>query len=178
MNDDGLKVLKLLEAGFPKPDLPDQPELSGFQFDTEERLASRKAHDAVHEGDPEFRAQMVMEVAEKLISGTPLLVPERAWLLYVLKTIGYNCLPNEHRGRAPIPVFERVASMYRLGVAMIEERIASPEATVTEGLRKSAAHLGKSYESVRALYYSAAYKRLAERGAFERFRRKNMGTDK
>lgn len=170
MTDERQEVLKLLNNGFTEPS---SSEIENSEVD--DALARLTAYYAVHEYEPEYRVQMALSVAEKLLSGDSLLVPERAWLLYILRKIGPEKLPNEHRGRAPISSLDKLAMMCRLGEIMNDQEINDPKSKVTDRIEKAALTLNKSYESLRALYYSEEYKALSGHPFFERFCRENTG---
>ncbi len=162
MNKDSQEVIRLLNSKLKQPDMPGD-RIGSIDYD----LASLMASNAVNERDPEHRVEMVHAVAQKLVDGSPLLIPERAWLLYVLAKIGAENLPNECKGRSPIFAMDHLVEMCQLGAAMLAEEPRHPK-NKTKQLVAVAGRLGKSYESVRAMYYSGPYKSFSKSQLFDR----------
>lgn len=169
MSEERKQVLDLLKNCFPKPALPASiDELRTLDLKEQDRLEGELyAHQAVHEFDPFFREQFISKITERLLNGDPLAIPERAWLIYVLDKLGRaENIPNEYKGRAPTPDIERVGTMLSLGAALAE---TPSKEKITERLRKAADAMNKGYETVRAIYYSPAYKSFSQSSLFQRW---------
>lgn len=173
MTDEFREILDLLKQGFNAPKI-DFDQIHDVNYEYSQLMASY----AVNEHDPEFRFQMSNEVVLKLLSGNPLLVPERAWLIYILNKIGAGNLPNEARGRAPNSSLDNLAMMCRLGRIMADLENSSPDMKTTKRLEKASETLNKSFETIRALYYSEKYKALSAHPFFYRFCVENSDIDK
>jgi hypothetical protein len=178
MNEERKRVLDLLEDCFPEPSHPTIDELRSRPPDELNGWNSQNlAHQAVHEYDPYFREQFALGVCEKLLDGAAMTVPERAWLIYVLKNAGTaitkkarvfpNNLPNEYKGRAPTPPLDKVALMLSLGIAM--ETDGGSKRDAVQRLTNAAKSMNKGYETVRAIYYSPNYKWFSETDFFKRW---------
>lgn len=175
MSDESKEILRILEQNFPEP----KPDLDRMgDADVNYELASLMASNAVNLHDAQFRVEMAESVAKKLLYGESLLVPDRAWLLYILKKIGPSNLPNEHRGRAPTSSLDKLEMMCRLGKIMADLENSQPGMTQVMRHREAGKILNKSYETIRKLYFSDEYKALAGHPFFYRFCVENEGINK
>lgn len=154
------EVIRLIVDKFPA--VPEEEMAiapKGPSEDAYSAFMKHLAHLAIHENDKRNRDSMADCVRTKLFSGEALSVGERAWLLYVLAKL--PDMPHEAKGRA-IRSEERMQLILQLIGFINSESVKNRAKTVTKRLDLAASEFRKSYETIRALYYSASYKNLSK----------------
>ncbi len=164
------EITKLLEEGFPEPPEKDlHIDESGPNEKSYQAAMAAIAHLAVNVNDKQHRETMLYLVESRLLSGGSLAIAERAWLLYVLSKL--DDMPHESKGH-PIQGNARIELMLSLIGFLLKDEIESPKSKVTHRLERASQALAKSYEALRAVYYSNGFKQLrqnlADRGNIPR----------
>lgn len=152
----------IIRDGFPMP--KGYPPAADLPLDVYGEIEmGAAAHRAVNSNDKSVRDFMRMSVIERLRSKVTLSNAEIAWLIYVLSNL--RDMPCECRNGRPVDIRAEFLFRMELAAFIIKDETVNAKKErgyVVARLNRAASCLAKSYEAVRAVYYSRSFKTTLE----------------
>lgn len=156
-DDDQWKIQELIKNGFPEQAWAMPGEVGHDPAALYENEAGDLAHLAVNSNDKTCREVMRSSVTDVLFNGGQLPVAARAWLIFVLANL--KDLPHNGKGR-PKDGLAELQTLLRLLKFVEDDEETFPSKAIQVRIEDAAKMFNKSYESIRAIYYSDRFKKM------------------